>query len=250
MFLKSLKPVGVTKPGHPPLHLCTPCNPEVCPASSSSERTAGSGGPFTSEHEEREGKKKKVRHEPKLPPGGAQQQVLTLCEGKSACCPKGKVSHWPQWDAPPSRKAPVPPLTKRRGTLKCNTCFDISEILFSIHFTTEHVSPLNRYGWLTHFLRFIKMFSSRFLLPCSFPKTAENRDSWEWVYRDLRRQKNNNNSILQKFTLVHHELNRLYCQAYCIYQPLAYCRYMGICVRVGWWIRHFSIIHKLSPFFH
>lgn len=36
----------VTKPTHPSAHLCTPCNPEVCPASSSSERTAGSGDPF------------------------------------------------------------------------------------------------------------------------------------------------------------------------------------------------------------
>ena len=34
-------------------HLCTPCNPEECPAFSSSERIAGSGGPFAHKHEKR-----------------------------------------------------------------------------------------------------------------------------------------------------------------------------------------------------
>lgn len=121
-------------------------------------------------------RERKKRHKPQWPAGGAQTWVdePTLCGGRPACCPEGKVSHWLQQDAPPSQKAPAPPLTKKQGTLKAPPL--VHPLVQNVVHGSE-ISPSNRYGWSTHFLRFIRMFSSRFLLPCSFPKASENRDS-------------------------------------------------------------------------
>lgn len=42
-----------------------------------------------------------------------QADALTLPEGEPACCPKGRVFRWLPPGAPPSRRAPAPPLTEQ-----------------------------------------------------------------------------------------------------------------------------------------
>lgn len=190
-----------------PVYLDTPCNPEVCPASSSSERTAGPDDPFTT-NIMREIKLDTVygrvsdfknicwQNLPKLPPGGAQRQVdwQTLSEGKSACCPKGTVSHWLQWDAPPSQKAPVPPLHNKHGTTyeydvlyASPVCTShlllLTSVLFSLHLSVSTSHHQTGTGGQHTFWG-----SSRCSAAASsdhFQKPLKAESHEKWVYDDL-----------------------------------------------------------------
>lgn len=81
--------------------------------------TPSPAGPAIKKQKKEKGENTKtisVNHqqvEPKEP-----AEAPTLPEGEPACCPKGRVSRWLPPGAPPSRRAPAPPLTQQQDTLK------------------------------------------------------------------------------------------------------------------------------------
>ena len=129
---------------------------------------------------------------------------LTLCEGKSACCPKGTVSHWLQWDAPPSQKAPVPPLHNKQGTtyeydiLHASTVGTSHLLLLTSVFVSLHFSLRTSHHQTGTGGQHTFWGSSRCSAAASsahFQKPLKAQSHEKWVYDDLAIRKVNSAKV-------------------------------------------------------